>query len=73
MSGGVPPYVRLANEIAAQFAHRTPDEAATAIANHLKAVWDPRMKQSLITHANSGATDLDPTAALAAKKLQAPS
>ncbi|MGW5188993.1 formate dehydrogenase subunit delta [Kribbella sp. NPDC004138] len=73
MSGGVPPYVRLANEIAAQFAHRTPDEAATAIANHLKAVWDPRMKQALITHASSGATDLDPTAALAAEKLQAPS
>jgi formate dehydrogenase subunit delta len=71
MSGGVPPYVRLANEIAAQFAHRTPDEAATAIANHLKAVWDPRMKQALINHANSGATDLHPIAALAARRLEA--
>ncbi|NUR94950.1 MAG: formate dehydrogenase subunit delta [Kribbellaceae bacterium] len=71
MTTGVPPYVRLANEIAAQFAHRSPAEAATAIANHLKAVWDPRMKQALIDHANSGATDLDPAAALAAKKLQA--
>ncbi|WP_427886133.1 formate dehydrogenase subunit delta [Kribbella sp. GL6] len=70
MSEGVPPYVRLANEIAAQFAHRSPTEAATAIANHMKAVWDPRMKQALITHANSGATDLTPTARLAAQKLQ---
>ncbi|MFD7154032.1 formate dehydrogenase subunit delta [Kribbella sp. NPDC059898] len=71
MSEGVPPYVRLANEIAAQFAHRSPTDAATAIANHMKAVWDPRMKQALITHANSGAADLAPAAALAAQQLQA--
>ncbi|GAA1571951.1 MULTISPECIES: formate dehydrogenase subunit delta [Kribbella] len=70
MSGGVPPYVRLANEIAAQFAHRSPAEAATAIANHMKAVWDPRMKQALIAHADSGATDLSPAAVLAAQKLR---
>jgi formate dehydrogenase subunit delta len=70
MSAGVPPYVRLANEIAAQFAHRSPADAATAIANHLKATWDPRMRQDLISHASSGATDLDPAAALAAQKLQ---
>ncbi|MFF0266786.1 formate dehydrogenase subunit delta [Kribbella sp. NPDC004536] len=71
MTVGVPPYVRLANEIAAQFAHRSRTDAATAIANHLRAVWDPRMKQALIDHVNSGATDLDPAAALAAQKLQA--
>jgi formate dehydrogenase subunit delta len=72
MSGGVPPYVRLANEIAAQFAHRPPADAATAIANHMKTVWDPRMKQALIAHAASGATDLAPAAALAAQQLQSP-
>lgn len=72
MSGGVPPHVRLVNEIAAQFAHRAPAEAATAIANHVKATWDPRMVAALISHANSGATDLDPGAALAAQKLQTP-
>jgi formate dehydrogenase subunit delta len=72
MSGGVPPYVRLANEIAAQFAHRPPADAATAIANHMKAVWDPRMKEALVAHVASGATDLDPAAALAAQQLQAP-
>ena len=57
---GLPPHVRLANEIARQFAHRPPADAATAIANHMKAVWDPRMKQALIAHVASGATDLDP-------------
>jgi formate dehydrogenase subunit delta len=70
MSGGVPPYVRLANEIAAQFAHRSPEDAATMIANHMKATWDPRMKQALIAHAASGATGLSPAAALAARTLQ---
>ena len=72
MSGAtIPPYVRLANEIAAQFAHRPPSEAATAIATHLKAVWDPRMKNALIAHVAAGAEDLDPVAALAAQQLAA--
>lgn len=71
MSGGVPPYVRLANEIAAQFAHRSPEDAATAIANHVTATWDPRMKRALITHAESGAAGLSPAAVLAAQRLQA--
>ena len=65
----IPAYVRLANEIAAQFAHRPPAEAATAIANHVKAVWDPRMKKALIAHVETGAQDLDPVAALAARQL----
>jgi formate dehydrogenase subunit delta len=73
MSGGVPPYVRLANEIAAQFAHRPAEDAAPVIANHLKLTWDPRMKQALIAHVDSGATDLDPAAALAAQRLAAAS
>ncbi|MFI5736289.1 formate dehydrogenase subunit delta [Kribbella sp. NPDC051587] len=68
----LPPYVRLANEIAAQFAHRPPAEAATAIANHLKVTWDPRMKTALIAHAAAGAQHLAPAAALAAQQLQHP-
>ncbi|MFB6720143.1 formate dehydrogenase subunit delta [Kribbella sp. NPDC056345] len=67
----VPPYVRLANEIAAQFAHRPTADAATAIANHMRIAWDPRMKRALIAHVEAGAEDLDPAAALAAQQLQA--
>ena len=66
---GLPPYVRLANDIAAQFAHRSPAEAATAVANHLRLAWDPRMKKALIAHVEAGAEDLDPVAALAAQQL----
>ncbi|GAA0612300.1 formate dehydrogenase subunit delta [Kribbella sandramycini] len=71
MSSSLPPHVRLANEIAAQFAHRPPAEAATAIATHMKTVWDPRMKNALIAHMQAGAQDLDPVAALAAQHLAA--
>jgi formate dehydrogenase subunit delta len=66
----LPPHVRLANEIARQFAHRAPADAATAIANHLKAVWDPRMKRALLASLDAGDDDLDPVAALAAEQLR---
>jgi formate dehydrogenase subunit delta len=66
----LPPHVRLANEIARQFAHRAPADAATAIANHLKAVWDPRMKKALLASLDAGDDDLDPVAALAAEQLR---
>jgi formate dehydrogenase subunit delta len=67
----LPPHVRLANEIARQFAHKPADVAATTIANHIKAVWDPRMKAALVTHLDAGGEDLDPVAALAAQQLKA--
>jgi formate dehydrogenase subunit delta len=69
VSSTLPPYVRLANEIARQFAHRAPADAATAIANHMTLAWDPRMKKALIAHVDAGAEDLDPVAALAAQQL----
>jgi formate dehydrogenase subunit delta len=67
----LPPHVRLANEIARQFAHRAPADAATAIANHMKAVWDPRMKKALLASLDARDDDLDPVAALAAEQLRA--
>jgi formate dehydrogenase subunit delta len=66
----LPPHVRLANEIARQFAHRPTADAATAIANHMKAVWDPRMKKALLASLDAGDDALDPVAALAAEQLR---
>jgi formate dehydrogenase subunit delta len=66
----VPPYVRLANEIAAQFRHRPPEQAADAIAKHIRTVWDPRMKAALVAHVDAGGNELDPAAALAAEQLR---
>ncbi|MCW2637733.1 MAG: formate dehydrogenase [Dactylosporangium sp.] len=56
----IPPYVRLANEIAAQFRHRQTGEAAVAIAEHLRSFWDPRMRTQLVAHAEAGGAGLDP-------------
>jgi formate dehydrogenase subunit delta len=67
----IPPYVRLANEIARQFEHRAPADAATAIANHIKVVWDPRMKRALVDYVDAGADELAPIAVLAANQVRA--
>jgi formate dehydrogenase subunit delta len=66
----IPPYVRLANEIAAQFGHRPAEQAADAIAKHIRTVWDPRMKAALVAHVDAGGNELDPAAALAAEQLR---
>jgi formate dehydrogenase subunit delta len=52
--GGMPPTVRLAHEIALQFQHLPTDEAAVAIATHIKSFWDPRMRGQLRTQAAEG-------------------
>jgi formate dehydrogenase subunit delta len=65
----VPPQIRLANEIAVQFHHRPSDEAAAAIANHLRQFWDPRMRAELCTRAETDTADLDPLVLAAVKIL----
>ncbi|ONI84444.1 formate dehydrogenase [Actinosynnema sp. ALI-1.44] len=60
MTHAVNPQVRLANEIAVQFHHRPTDEAAAAIAQHIKLFWDPRMKADLLRRAETEAASLDP-------------
>jgi formate dehydrogenase subunit delta len=68
----VPTQVRLANDIAAQFHHLPPDRAAAAVADHMTAFWDPRMRRALRELVEQGAEQdrLDPIAAAAAKLLQ---
>jgi formate dehydrogenase subunit delta len=69
-------HVRLANDIAAQFAHLPPERAAAMVANHLRMFWDPRMRAALLATVAAGGTDaddLDPLAVEAAGLLRAPS
>ena len=40
--------VRLANDIAAQFAHLPHEQAVAGIAGHLRTFWDPRMRAQLL-------------------------
>ena len=66
----VPSHVRLVNEIAVQFAHRPAEEAAAAIAVHLRAFWEPRMTAALLAHVDSGGPGLEPVASRAAELLR---
>lgn len=63
------PEVRLANEIAVQFHHRAPDDAAAAVATHIRMFWDPRMRSELLRRAETEPGALDPLALAAARLL----
>ena len=67
---GTPPHVRMANEIAVQFAHRPLDEAAQAVATHMRSFWEPRMRTALLEHLAAGGAGLDPIALQAAELLR---
>lgn len=66
---GTPPHVRLANDLAVHLAHVGFDEAAAAVADHMRAFWEPRMRAALISHAAEGGAGLDPIALRAAELL----
>ena len=51
---------RMGNDIARQFAHFPPSEAAQAIARHIETFWDPRMRRDLETLVAAGDDSLDP-------------
>jgi formate dehydrogenase subunit delta len=65
------PYVRLANDIAAQFHHLPDDEATSGFATHLRMFWDPRMRAQLLAHIAAGGADLDPLVIRAADQVRA--
>jgi formate dehydrogenase subunit delta len=65
----VPPHVRLANDVAVQFGHRPLEDAAAAVAVHLRDFWEPRMKKALLDHVAVGGEGLDPVALRAAELL----
>ncbi|MPY85093.1 MAG: formate dehydrogenase [Actinophytocola sp.] len=69
MTEETPPQVRLANEIAVQFHHRPPEQAAQAIAQHIRMFWDPRMKAALLRLAAADPNSLDPLALAATREI----
>lgn len=50
MSGpaGLPPEIRLGQDITRALAHLPTEDASEQIATHLRKFWDPRMRQALI-------------------------
>jgi formate dehydrogenase subunit delta len=63
---GTPPAMRLATEIAAQFRHVPPEEAAHTIARHIHTFWDPRMRTQLKDQVAQAGEDCDDLVAAAA-------
>ncbi|WP_406689789.1 formate dehydrogenase subunit delta [Saccharopolyspora sp. ID03-671] len=70
MSDDVSPQVRMANDIAIQFAHLPPRQAAREVAHHITMFWDPRMRTELDHLADTPPQDLDPLALEAARLLR---
>jgi|1185.fasta_scaffold468685_2 formate dehydrogenase subunit delta len=70
MTHTISPQVRMANDIALQFQHWTDKEAAaTAIANHIKRFWTPRMRADLLNRVATEPQTVDPLAISAAQQL----
>lgn len=65
----LPSDVRLANELARQFPHLPTDEAAAAVAAHIRRYWDPRMRAHLQRNLDARGADLLPAARAAAVLL----
>ena len=59
----------MGNDIARQFAHLPPAEAAEAIARHIETFWDPRMRRGLEALASEADDSLDPLLVDAAGRL----
>ena len=62
--------VRMSNQIAANFAHRAPDEAAAEVANHIKKFWPVSMRSELMNDPN--VKELDPLTVEAIRLLSSP-
>ena len=70
MSLNAPTEIRMINSIAAHFGYLRTEQAATAVADHIRRFWDPRMKQRLLLLVASDTRDLDPVAVAAAALLR---
>ena len=64
--------VKMANEIGAFFASEPdPEQAANAVAGHLRRFWDPRMRAQIVAHQAAGGAGLSDLARNAVAKLAA--
>jgi formate dehydrogenase subunit delta len=58
--------IRMVNNIAVHFRYLPTEQAAAAVADHVKRFWDPRMKRRLIELLAAETQHLDPVAVAAA-------
>jgi formate dehydrogenase subunit delta len=70
MSLNDPAEIRLVNNIAIHFCYLPTEQAAVAVADHVKRFWDPRMQRRLFELVAAEADDLDPVAVAATALLR---
>jgi formate dehydrogenase subunit delta len=56
----MPAEIRMGNDIARAMHHLPSEEAAIAVATHVKKFWDPRMRRALVERVHAGDARLDP-------------
>lgn len=61
--------IRMVNKIAVHFGYLPTEQAAAAVADHIRRFWDPRMKRRLMNLAATDPEDLDPVAVAASALL----
>lgn len=65
----VPDLVRMANQIASNFAHHPSEQAIGEVAAHIKSFWTPTMRAELAEFAATDEHDLSPIARGAIEQL----
>lgn len=70
MSGGDPAVVRLAHDLARNFANLPKGDAAIELATHIDKFWEPRMIDELLEHVDADDGSIDPIVVAAAKELR---
>ncbi len=65
----VPDLVRMANQIASNFAHHPPEQAVGEVAAHIRSFWTPTMRSELAHFAATDGHDLHPLARGAIEQL----
>jgi formate dehydrogenase subunit delta len=69
MSLNEPAEIRMVNDIVVNLHYLPTEQAAAAVADHVKRFWDPRMKRRLIELVAAESEDLDPVVVAAAALL----
>lgn len=70
---GLPPEIRMGNDIARQFGHLPAEEAAVQVGTHLEKFWEPRMRRHLHDLLSAGggyADDADPLLVAGLRRLE---
>lgn len=65
---GLPPEIRMGNDICRAFAHLPEHEAVAAVGAHLQRFWEPRMRHAIVERVDEGHPDVDPVLAKAVQE-----